>query len=98
MTAGFTGTLRQSAGWPWVSVQGEEVFSLAYVSPRFTEVKAIEVFSNKPSADEETRKYGEIAYNQPRIRTARRAAVGHSSTAWTGLASTSSKRASIVMF
>jgi len=50
------------------SVQGEEPFSLAYVSPRFAEVKAIEVLSNKPSAEEETRKYGEIAYTQPRTR------------------------------
>jgi len=49
----FTGTLRQSAGWPWVSVQGQqEPFSLADVSPKFAEVKVIEVLSNKPSAEE----------------------------------------------
>jgi hypothetical protein len=65
----FTGTSRQSAGWPWVSVQGQqEPFSLADVSPKFAEVKAIEVLSNKPFAEEETRKYGEIAYTQPRTR------------------------------
>jgi len=64
----FTGTLRQSAGWPWVSVEGQEPFSLAYVSPTFAEVKAIEVISDKPSMEEQTRKYGEIAYTQPRTR------------------------------
>jgi hypothetical protein len=39
-----------------------------YVSPRFAEVKAIEVISDKPSTEEQTRKYGEIAYTQPRTR------------------------------
>ena len=54
----FIGTLRQSAGWPWVSVKGQEPFSLADVSPTFAEVEAITVVSDKPSTEEETRKYG----------------------------------------
>jgi hypothetical protein len=64
----FIGTLRQSAGWPWVSVKGQEPFSLADVSPTFAEVEAITVVSDKPSTEEETRKYGAIAYTQPTTR------------------------------
>jgi hypothetical protein len=64
----FIGTLRQSAGWPWVSVEDQEPFSLAHVSPTFAEVEAIEVLSDKPSTEKKTRKYGVIAYTQPTTR------------------------------
>ena len=60
----FNGIFRNSAGWPWVAVQNHEPFSLAQHSRDLLEVKAIVPLND--SYSDQNRKFGKIAYQQPR--------------------------------
>lgn len=64
----FIGAFKQSAGWPWVSVQGQEPFSLSHGSPEFARVTGISVLPTTKPATQKTRALGEIAYEQPTTR------------------------------
>jgi hypothetical protein len=64
----FLGVFKQSAGWPWVSVQGQEPFSLSHGSPEFARVTSISVLPTTKPATQMTRALGEIAYVQPTTR------------------------------
>lgn len=62
----FEGLFRNSAGWPWLAVENREPFSLAEHSPDLIQVKAIVVLNDAPN--NQSRKFGEIAYQQPQTR------------------------------
>jgi hypothetical protein len=64
----FSGTLQRSAGWPWLSIHGQEPFSLSPLSPDFSQIDSLVAVSHESSVAEAGASLRKPGFIQPLTR------------------------------